>query len=77
MVWEFDGRKYDYEIYVSDDKENWVKVVDKTNNDSMEQIQKGNFNDGTRARFVKIKSTDLGSNTAFSFYEFKVFGYQN
>lgn len=75
VIWEFDQRKYDYEILISDDKEQWTKIVDKNNNDSMEQIQQGNFNAGTKARYVKIKSTGLEDNTAFSFYEFKVFGY--
>lgn len=72
IMWEFDGRIYGYRIQVSDDNSNWNTVVDKTNNQSIEQTQQDIF-EAESVRYVRIVVTGLPSSTWASFCEFKVF----
>ena len=73
VMWEFDGREYDYSIQVSVDNTNWNTVVNKNNNENTNQIQQDIFT-AESIRYVRIVVTRLPSDTWASFWEFKVFG---
>lgn len=73
IIWEFDGKKYGYEIQISDDGETWTTVIDKNDNPSRDQFQEDRFN--ASARYVRINSTYLEYGY-FSFFDFKVLGYR-
>ncbi len=72
VMWEFDGRSYDYIVQVSQNNVDWINVVDKKNNTSMDQTQQDLFS-STPARYVRITITGLPSGSWASFWEFKVF----
>ena len=76
-VWQQSyDRWYKYEIYVSNDKETWTKVAEKTNEDPATSAgETYTFEDTVNARYVKVKS--LGGNNAdptiFHLVELQVF----
>lgn len=72
VKWEMSGKVYKYRIEVSTDDNNWIQVIDKTNNTSTKQIQADGFS--TTARYVRITVTGLSYGSWASFWEFKVFG---
>ncbi|MBN1312985.1 MAG: discoidin domain-containing protein [Anaerolineae bacterium] len=74
VMWEFDGRVYQYFIEVSPDNASWTTVVDKTGNTSTSQVQTDNFT--ATARYVRITVVwaPTSPTTWASFYEFRVFG---
>jgi len=74
VMWEFNGRVYQYYIEVSPDNTNWTMVADKTGNSSTSQVQTDSFT--ATARYVRITVTYAQPSppTWASFYEFRVFG---
>jgi hypothetical protein len=72
VMWQY-ARAYRYKVEVSADSKSWTVVADKTNNTSMDQVQRDSF--GAAGRFVRITVTGLPPNTTrASIYEFRVFG---
>jgi alpha-L-fucosidase len=74
VMWEFDGRVYQYRIEVSSNGTSWSTVVDKTGNTSSAQTQRDEFS--ASGRYVRLTVTGLPASptTWASFYEFRVFG---
>ncbi len=74
VMWEFNGRVYQYRVDVSTNNTSWTTVVDKTANTSTAQVQDDSFS--ATARYVRITITGLPASptTWASFYEFRVFG---
>ncbi|GMQ65106.1 discoidin domain-containing protein [Vallitalea maricola] len=72
VTWEKSDTVYKYKVEISSDKNNWITVVDKTDNSISDQIQKDDFvsND---VRYVKITITGLEKNAWASIRDFKVF----
>jgi hypothetical protein len=83
VMWELDGKKYQYSIDTSSDNTNWTNKVWKfagsTINDQgntrTAQVQSDYFS--ATARYVRITVTGLESGASASFYDFKVFGAVN
>ena len=73
IVWEQNGKKYDYTIEGSADGQQWKTLVDKSNNDLRTQEQEHKFTaDGIR--YVRVKVSGLQQGSWSSFYEFEVLG---
>jgi len=73
IVWEHNGKKYDYTIEGSADGQEWKTLVDKSNNDLRTQEQEHKLTaDGIR--YVRIKVSGLQEGSWSSFFEFEVLG---
>ena len=73
ILWEHNGKKYDYKIEGSADGKEWKTLVDKSNNDLRAQEQEHKFTaDGIR--YVRIHVSGLQQGSWASFFEFEVFG---
>lgn len=70
--WEYNGVNYKYIIKVSSDNVNWQNTVDKSNNNSISQVQQDYFN-ADSIRYVRIVITGLETGSWASFWEFNVF----
>ncbi|GAA0086409.1 hypothetical protein UT300007_28490 [Clostridium sp. CTA-7] len=69
--WEY-AELYNYVLEVSIDNNNWIKVIDKSTNDSNEKSQMSGFSK-ENARYVRITVTGLKSGYWASMNECKVF----
>jgi hypothetical protein len=83
VMWELDGKKYQYSIDTSSDNTNWTNKVWKSagttvndqGNTRTAQVQSDYFS--ATARYVRITVTGLESGVSASFNDFKVFGTVN
>ena len=71
VLWEFEGRRYEYKIEGSRDGEKWTTLADKTRNNRRSQLQRDVF-EPSGVRLVRITLTGLDAATWASFYEFRV-----
>jgi hypothetical protein len=71
VMWEFNGRTYQYIVEVSTDNVSWTTVVSNT---TTSQTQADSFT--ATAQYVRITVTGVQASPATwaSFYEFRVFG---
>ena len=72
VVWEFDGRIYEYNIQTSSNGSNWTTVVNKDNNTSTAQTQSDSFT-SNNVRYVRINITGLAAGTWASISEFRIY----
>ena len=73
IYWEQAGRKYDYKVEGSPDGKQYQLLLDKTNNDSRQQIQQFDF-EAKDIRYVRLTTTGLPNGSWGSFFEFAVLG---
>lgn len=71
IKWEY-PQEYGYKLEVSLDDENWITVVDKSNNENQEQTQVDEFI-AENIRYIKITSTKLVNGAWGSAYEARIF----
>jgi hypothetical protein len=74
VMWEFDGRIYQYIVQISVDNVIWTTVVDKSGNTNASQVQADNFTATGRYVRIIVTGTPPSPPTWASFYEFRVFG---
>lgn len=70
---------YQYELYTSLDKEQWVKVGEKKNEEKPSESEDTYLLENTKARYVKLKTTNIkvgsdGKRMPYGVMELQVFG---
>ena len=70
---------YQYELYTSLDKEQWVKVGEKKNEEKPSKSEDTYLLENTKARYVKLKTTNIkvgsdGKRMPYGVMELQVFG---
>lgn len=73
--WRGDGRHYQYTIEISVDGENWMQVVDMSNNTEPSSM-KGhfhNYNAGYRFRYARLNMLRNSANPSVHVMEFKIY----
>lgn len=73
IVWEFDGKPYQYRIEGSSSGEKWLTLVDQTREGLDKQVQNHQFA-APGTRFVRITITGLQEGCWPSFFEVQVHG---
>ena len=69
MIFEYDGRQYNYVIEVSGNGSDWTQVVDRTSNPETTMRQTVTF-DPVVGQYMRIRFTGLPSGTWAALYEF-------
>ncbi len=70
-LWDYDGRWYNYSLYISTDGSNWTRLV---NNKHAQSVQWYNFSSFTPLRYVRVEGLENTANSGFHIIEFAVYG---
>lgn len=73
IVWEFDQKKYDYQIDVSENGSDWSTVVDKSDNQVLDQIQEGDITIQSPMQYIRLNVLGLQPGSWASLYEFEIY----
>jgi hypothetical protein len=68
------GRYYNYEVYVSQDKENWTLAYIKSDTSNADAGYTYTFEDGINAQYIKVVGTYNSANEAFHITELRAYG---
>ncbi|RLJ03762.1 MAG: hypothetical protein DRP08_03045, partial [Candidatus Aenigmatarchaeota archaeon] len=65
-LWDYDGRWYNYSLYISTDGSNWTRLVD---NKHAQSVQWYNFSSFTPLRYVRVEGLENTANSGFHIIE--------